>query len=107
MVDYLTHSLDTVLKDNQSRICYISGPLLERVSKFTLLGLWQQDKLCWSYHVEQTVKKASDRLYYLRECRKANVTTEIGITLYCSEIRPLLEYASPVWDGLHAEIPCR
>ena len=66
-VIYLTQFLDTVLKDNQSRICYISGPLLERVSKFNLLGVWQQDNLCWNYHIEQTVKKARNRLHYLRE----------------------------------------
>ena len=38
---------------------------LKRVSKFKLLGVWQQDNLhvCWNYHVEQTVKKASERFY--------------------------------------------
>ena len=38
---------------------------LKRVSKFKLLGVWQQDNLhvCWNYHVEQTVKKASKRFY--------------------------------------------
>ena len=40
------------------------------------------------------------RLYYLRECRKANLPTEIGTTGYCSKIRPLLEDASPGWGGL-------
>ena len=45
----------------------ISDSCLERVSKFKLLGVWQQDNLCWNYHVEQTVKKARKRRYYLRE----------------------------------------
>ena len=39
-------------------------------------------------------------MHFLRECRKANLPTEIGITIYCTKIRPLLEYASPVWGGL-------
>ena len=75
---------------------------LERVSKFKLLAVWQQDNLCGNYHVEQTVKKASKRLHYLSECRTANLPTEIGITVYCTctKIRPLLEYASPVWGGM-------
>ena len=72
----------------------------ERVSKLKLLGVWQQDNMCWNYHVEQTVKKANKRLYYLRERRKAILPTEIGMTVYCTKIRPLLEYASPVWGGL-------
>ena len=76
----------------------------ERVPKFKLLGLWQQDNLCWNYHVEQTVKKASERLYYLRECKTANLPTQIGTTVYCTKIRPLLEYASPVWGGLPKDL---
>ena len=36
----------------------------------------------------------------MRECRKANLPTEIGITIYCTKVRPLLEYASPVWGSL-------
>ena len=77
----------------------INDSWLERVSKFKLLGVWKHDNLCWNYHVEQTVKKATNRLYFLRECRKANLPSEIGITIYCTKIRPLLEYASPVWGG--------
>ena len=81
---------------------------LQRVSKFELLGVRQQDNLCWSYHVEQTVKKASKRLYFLRKCKKAHLPTEIGITIYCNKKRPLLEYASPQWGGLPiTEVPCR
>ena len=36
----------------------------------------------------------------MRECRKVNLPTDIGITIYCTKIRPLLEYASPVWGSL-------
>ena len=56
--------------------------------------------MCWNYHVEKTIKKASKRLYHLRECRKANLPTEIGTTVYCTKIRPLLKYSSPVCGGL-------
>ena len=78
----------------------INNIQLERVSQFKLLGFWQQNNLRWNYHVEQTTKKACKRLYYLRECRKARLPTEIGTTVYCTKIRPLLEYASQVWGGL-------
>ena len=36
----------------------------------------------------------------MREYRKANLPTEIGITIYCTQIHPLLEFASLVWGGL-------
>ena len=64
----------------------------------------QQDNLCWNNHVEHTVKKAINRLYYLTECRKANRLTEIrGITIDYTKILPLLEYASPSSVGRFAD----
>ena len=36
----------------------------------------------------------------MRECRKARFPVDIDITMFCSKIRPLLEYAAPIWDGL-------
>ena len=45
-------------------------------------------------------KKANKRLFLLRECRKANLPKDVGTALYNTKIRPLLEYASLVWEGL-------
>ena len=73
---------------------------MEWVSQFKLLGVWQQNNLRWNYHAEQTIKKACKRLYHLRECRKASLPTEVGITVYCTKTRPLLNYPSQVWGGL-------
>ena len=48
------------------------------------------------------------RLYNLRQCRKSQLRTEIGLATYTSKIRPVLEYTSPVWvvlpDYLQQEI---
>lgn len=33
-------------------------------------------------------------------CLKANLPTELGLTTYIPKIRPLLEYASPIWGYL-------
>ena len=73
---------------------------LERVNVFKLLGVWFQDDLRWNHHIEEVTKKANKRLFLLREGRKANLPKDVGITLYNTKIRPLLEYASPVWGGL-------
>ena len=45
------------------------------------------------------MKKANKHVYNLRECRRANLPLEVGIT-YESKIRPILEYAAPIWNGL-------
>ena len=73
---------------------------IERVETFKLLGVWQQNNLKWNTHVHQTVRKACKKLFHLRECRRSNLPVEIGLTTYISKIRPILEYASPVWGGL-------
>ena len=73
---------------------------MERVKSHKLLGVWHQNNLKWNLHVESIVKKANKCLYSLRECRKANLPLEVGITCYKSRIRPILEYAAPIWSGL-------
>ncbi|CAB3995027.1 RNA-directed DNA polymerase from mobile element jockey, partial [Paramuricea clavata] len=40
-------------------------------------------------------KKTKDQ-----ECRKSFLPPEIGLLTYTSKIRPILEYASPVWGGI-------
>ena len=79
---------------------YIGDELVERVDKFKLLGMGLQNNLKWNNHVETVIQKANRQVYILRECRKANLPVEVGITLYKSNIRSILEYASPVWGGL-------
>ena len=73
---------------------------LERVEVFKLLGVHVQRDLKWNTHIDEIVTKASKRLYFLRACRKANLPTEVGLTTYITKIRPLLEYASPIWGGI-------
>jgi hypothetical protein len=45
-------------------------------------------------HIEEITKRASKRLYYPRERRRAKLFTEVGITCYLKKIRPLLEYGA-------------
>ena len=75
---------------------------VERVKSFKLLGTRCQNDLKWNEHIDQITCKANKRLYHLRQCRKSQLPTEIGLATYTSKIRPVLEYASPVWAGLPA-----
>ena len=78
----------------------IGGETIERTSSFKLLGVWHQNTLKWNDHVKEITKKANRRMFCLRECRWANLPTEVGMTCYMTKIRPLLEYGSPVWAGI-------
>ncbi len=78
----------------------IGNEMIERVTTFKLLGVTMQNDLKWKSHVQDIVKKASKRIYFVRACRKANLPSNIGLTTYCTKIRPILEYAAPIWAGL-------
>ena len=79
----------------------INDSCLERVSKLKLLGVWQQNNLCWNYHVEQTVKKSNKGLYYLRDCRKQSyLQRSVSQYIVPRYAHFLNNYTSPVWGGL-------
>jgi hypothetical protein len=48
----------------------------------------------------QNYKKANKLLFLLRECRKSSLPPEIGLLTYRTKVRPILEYALPVWGGI-------
>ena len=74
------------------------GQQLESVTSHPYLGVCFNNSLTWSDHTQQTAKKAQRVLGLLRRnlwmC-KENVKS----TAYTTLVRPLLEYASSVWDS--------
>ncbi|CAB4036129.1 Hypothetical predicted protein [Paramuricea clavata] len=78
----------------------IGNEVVERVNSHKLLGFWHQNNFKWNCHVKNIVTKANKRMFSLRECRRANLLPEVGITCFESKIRPVLEYAAPIWGGL-------
>ena len=79
---------------------YIGENMIERVDRFKLLGVGCQSNMKWNSHIKEITRKGNRRLHHLRQCRKARLPTEVGLTTYCTKIRPLLEYAAPVWGGI-------
>ena len=55
--------------------------------------------LTWNKHVANIVKKAGKRLYQLKH---AGITQKDLFSVYVSVVRPVLEYACPVW---HTNLP--
>ena len=78
----------------------IGNEMIERVTKFKLLGVTMKNNPKWKSHIQDIVKKASKRIYFVRACRKANLPNDIGLMTYCTKIRPILEYGAPIWAGL-------
>ena len=77
----------------------INGQTIERVPSTKLLGVTICKSLLWEDHVKTIISKASQRLYFLRLLKRANVDMDSLIRIYCTLIRPTVEYACQVWHG--------
>ncbi len=75
----------------------ISGTPVERVSSFKYLGVNISEDLTWTAHIQTPVKKARQRLYYLRQLRKFRVSLAILKTSYSGAIESVLTQCISVW----------
>jgi len=73
-----------------------AGPI-QCVTTFKLLGLHLDASLSWTTQINTVVSKASKRLYFLKQLKRAGVPPNQLLYFYTTVIRPVLEYASPVW----------
>ena len=76
---------------------------IEFVNSIVILGLTISNDLRWDGHIQRMTKKASSRFYALRKLRPFLSPTELHM-LYSGFIRPILEYAFPVFVGLNKKL---
>ena len=77
----------------------INSNAVERVHTFKILGVLLSDDLSWKAHVNHMHSRASPRLYYLRKLKKCGLPQSDLLAYYRTMIRPILEYACPVWHA--------
>ncbi|KAK3561725.1 hypothetical protein QTP86_012698 [Hemibagrus guttatus] len=75
----------------------ISGDCVERVADFCLLGIYIEEDLTWSVNTSELLKKAQQRLHFLRVLRKNNITQRLLVSFYRCSIESLLKYCICVW----------
>ena len=80
-----------------SGLLLINGKGVETVKSAKLLGVTISDDLSWNEHVREVVKKASKRLYFLVQLKRARLPTSELVLFYCTCIRSVLSYAVPVF----------
>ena len=71
-----------------SPVSTAAGPI-QRVTNFKLLGINLDASLSWTTHINIIVSKASKRLYFLKQLRRAGVSSLL--LFYTSVIRPVLD----------------
>ena len=85
----------------------IDGNIVQRVNVFKLLGVTVDNNLKWDSHVHSICSKASSRLYFLILLRRSSVSKYDLLHFYVSYIRPILEYACPVWHSSVTNEQCQ
>ena len=89
--------ISNVFKDNNFELI-INGTILKIVETHNRLGVHLSSNNKWSIHVDSIIESALKQISYLRKI-KYLFSKQILNTLYCTYIRPLLEFASEVWNG--------
>ena len=68
-----------------------------------IFGVIMDKGLKWNSHVEYIIKKTCKKLYWLRVFRRAGVCRQANILkIYLNTMRPVREYAVPVWQAIPA-----
>ena len=80
-------------------VFYIKDNALEQSETVKLLGVQIQQDLKWDTHINTILQRANGRFHMLRVLKSHGLPVEDLITIYIGFLRPLLEYAVPVWNG--------
>ena len=77
----------------------IKDTAVEIVSKTKFLGVQITDTLTWSTHTEALVKRAQQRMHFLRRMKRAHLLPPILTTVYRGTIESMLTSCISVWAG--------
>uniref|UniRef100_A0AAZ1XIU5 Alkylated DNA repair protein AlkB homologue 8 N-terminal domain-containing protein n=1 Tax=Oreochromis aureus TaxID=47969 RepID=A0AAZ1XIU5_OREAU len=78
---------------------HIKGTAVEHVSSFKFLGVHISEDLIWMNNCSKLVKKAHQRLFFLRTLRKNHLSSDILVNFYRCTIERILTNCITVWYG--------
>ena len=76
-----------------------SGFTIERVSSSKLLHVSVNTALRWNDHIDTIKDKISKRLYFLKQLRRAGLSSVHLLRYYETVIRPVVEDTSSLWHS--------
>ncbi|KAK3509415.1 hypothetical protein QTP70_034170 [Hemibagrus guttatus] len=77
----------------------IMNSTVPTVESFRFLGTTISQDLKWDTHIDSIIKKAQQRLYFLRQLRKFNLPQELLTHFYSAVIESVLCTSKTVWFG--------
>ena len=86
------------LSNNQIHI-EIDGKSIKRFEEAKSLGLFIDEHLSWTKHIEEISKKISSAIGALKRIRPF-ISESTALQIYQALILPHFDYCSPVWDEL-------
>ena len=70
----------------------LGGTSVGKVSNFHFLRVNIMEDLTWSVHISESVKKAQQRLYFLRVLRRNNIPQKLLVSFYHCSVESILSY---------------
>ncbi|XP_056452319.1 uncharacterized protein LOC130387318 [Gadus chalcogrammus] len=77
----------------------INAAVVERVDSFKFLGTIISSSLKWVDNITTIIKKAHQRLFFLRQLRKFGVACKGMQQFYQATVESILTFSITVWDG--------
>ena len=95
---YMIFSLSRHSVFDSLPLLYLNQSPIDRVFSYKYLGLIFTPTLSWSKHISFIIKKARKVLGLIYRNFYRHSFTETILHLYVTLVRPILEYASSIWD---------
>jgi hypothetical protein len=76
---------------------YINGEIVERVEDFKFLGTYISQDITWATNTTALVKKAQQRLYFLRSLNKINLSQKLLLSFYNCSVQSIISHDILVW----------
>jgi len=83
----------------------IHNETLEKVSNAKYLGVTLNRKLKWNTHIDAICKKANQKRSFLQRNMRG-CSRKIKAKAFNTYVRPILSYASPVWNPISNQSLC-
>ena len=80
-----------------TRPLFIGGKQVERVTDFRYLGVHIEEDFTWSINTTTIIKKAQQRLYFLRVLRNNFLIKKLLVSFFRCFIESVLTYCMCVW----------
>ena len=77
----------------------LSDKLLHPVDKIKLLGVYLTSDLKWTANTKNICSKVNQRLYLISKLKHYGLQKEELITAWIAMLRPITEYAVPLWHS--------